>query len=206
MTASTSLMVPKEHLARIAGANQTLQGLLSIFAPPLGALLIELFSTQNVLLIDVGTAMLAVLPLFFVPIPQPARHALQARGEIEQTSYLHDLREGFTYVVQWKGLLGVIILAMILNFLLVPASSFLPLVVTKVFNGGAAELGWVESVFGVGVIVGGILLSIAGLAGLAISAHADDQGFAFFGVLLMLFSIAMLFRLIALATAGEHQP
>jgi len=154
--------VPDKHLARVAGANQTLQGLLSIFAPPLGALLIELFSTQNVLLIDVGTALLAILPLFFIPIPQPARHALQASGEIAKTSYSHDLREGFAYVVRWKGLLGIIILAMLLNFMIVPASSLLPLVVTKVFNGGAAELGWVESVFGVGVIVGGILLSIWG--------------------------------------------
>lgn len=162
MTASTSLMVPDKHLARVAGANQTLQGLLSIFAPPLGALFIELFSTQNVLLIDVGTALLAILPLFFIPIPQPARHALQASGEIAKTSYLHDLREGFVYVVKWKGLLGIIILAMLLNFMIVPASSLLPLVVTKIFNGGAAELGWVESVFGVGVIVGGILLSIWG--------------------------------------------
>jgi MFS transporter, DHA3 family, macrolide efflux protein len=162
MTASTSLMVPDKHLARIAGANQTLQGLLRIFAPPLGALLIELFSTKNVLLIDVGTAILAILPLFFIPIPQPARHALQASGEIAKTSYLHDLREGFAYVVRWKGLLGIIILAMLLNFMLVPASSLLPLVVTKVFNGGAAELGWVESVFGVGVIVGGVLLSVWG--------------------------------------------
>ena len=162
MTSSTSLMVPNKHLARIAGANQTLQGLLSIFAPPLGALLIELISTQNVLLIDIGTAAFAILPLFFIPIPQPARHAKQANGEIEKTSYMHDLREGFTYVVKWKGLLGIIILAMLLNFLLVPASSLLPLVVTKVFNGGATELGWTQSLFGVGVILGGVLLSIWG--------------------------------------------
>lgn len=162
MTSSTSLMVPKEHLARIAGANQTLQGLLRIFAPPLGALLIELFSTQNVLLIDIGTASFAVLPLLFIPIPQPARHARQASGEIEKTSYMHDLREGLTYVVKWKGLLGIIILAMLLNFLLIPAASLLPLVVTKIFNGGATELGWVESVFGVGVIIGGVSLSVWG--------------------------------------------
>jgi DHA3 family macrolide efflux protein-like MFS transporter len=162
MTASTSLMVPDKHLARVAGANQTLQGLLNIFAPPLGALLIELLSTQNVLLIDVGTALLAIVPLFFIPIPQPARHALQASGEIARTSYLHDLREGFTYVVRWKGLLGLIILAMLLNFMIVPASSLLPLVVTKVFNGGAAELGWTESLFGVGVIAGGLLLGVWG--------------------------------------------
>ena len=162
MTASTSLMVPEKHLARIAGANQTLQGLLNIFAPPLGALLIELFSTQNVLLIDVGTAVLAILPLLFIAVPQPPRHTQQANGEIEMTSYLHDLRQGFVYAVKWKGLLGLILLAMLLNFLLIPSSSLLPLVVTTVFNGGAAELGWVEALFGTGIIVGGILLGIWG--------------------------------------------
>jgi DHA3 family macrolide efflux protein-like MFS transporter len=162
MTSSTSLMVPNKHLARIAGANQTLQGLLRIFAPPLGALMIELFSTQNVLLVDIGTAALAVLPLFFIPIPQPARHAGQASGEIEKTSYMHDLREGFSYVVKWKGLSGLILLAMVLNFLLIPAASLIPLVITRIFNGGAVELGWAESVFGVGVILGGVSLSIWG--------------------------------------------
>ena len=162
MTSSTSLMVPEKHLARVAGANQTLQGLISIFAPPLGALLLELFSTQNVLFIDVGTAMLAVLPLLFIPIPQPPRQALQVNGIVNKTSYWHDLKEGFTYVAKWKGLLGLILLAMLLNFLLVPSSSFLPLVITKIFKGGAAELGWVEAVFGIGVIAGGITLSIWG--------------------------------------------
>lgn len=162
MTSSTSLMVPDKQLARVAGANQTLQGLISISAPPLGAFLLESMSTQNVLFIDVGTAMLAILPLLFIAIPQPPRHALQADGSMEKTSYSHDLREGFAYVIRWKGLFGVIILAMLLNFLLIPSSSFLPLVVTKIFNGGASELGWTEALFGIGVIVGGIALSIWG--------------------------------------------
>jgi len=42
LIASTSLMVPKEQLSRIQGLNQTLQGALSLFSPPLGALLIIL--------------------------------------------------------------------------------------------------------------------------------------------------------------------
>jgi DHA3 family macrolide efflux protein-like MFS transporter len=162
MTASTSLMVPEKHLARVAGANQTLQGAINIAAPPLGALLIELISTQNVLLIDVGTATIAVLPLFFIPIPQPPAQIAQANGETEKTSYWQDLRAGLTYVVKWPGLLGLIILAMIINFLLSPSSALLPLVVTKIFNGGAIELGWTESLFGSGVIAGGILLSLWG--------------------------------------------
>ncbi len=162
MMASTSLMVPKEHLTRISGLNQTLQGVLSIFAPPLGALLISIFPTQGILAIDIGTAALAVLPLLFVAIPIPPRQAAQANGTAQKTSYWHDLKEGFLYVVKWPGLFGVILLAMLLNFLLSPASSLLPLLVKQEFHGGAPQLAWVESVFGVGVILGGLALSAWG--------------------------------------------
>ena len=40
MLASTSLMVPEQHLTRIQGLNQGLQGLLNIVAAPLGAFLL----------------------------------------------------------------------------------------------------------------------------------------------------------------------
>jgi DHA3 family macrolide efflux protein-like MFS transporter len=162
MTSSTSLMVPDKHLARIAGMNQTLQGITSIFAPPLGALLISLLPTEQVLAIDIGTAALAVIPLFFIPIPQPPHLTAQANRTAQKTSYWHDLRAGFLYVVKWPGLFGVILLAMLLNFLLSPASSLLPLLVRQEFHGGAQQLAWVESVFGVGVILGGLALSVWG--------------------------------------------
>jgi MFS transporter, DHA3 family, macrolide efflux protein len=73
MQASTSLMVPKKHLARIQGMNQTLNGSMSIAAAPLGALFIELLPMQGVLAIDIGTATIAILSLFFFTIPQPVR-------------------------------------------------------------------------------------------------------------------------------------
>jgi hypothetical protein len=52
--------------------------------------------------------------------------------------------------------------------------------------------------------LGGIILGFGAIIGLFISAHADDGGFAFFGGLLSLFSILLLFRLIALATASPE--
>jgi len=161
MTASTTLMVPKEQLARLAGLNQTLQGLLSVFAPPLGALLLGLLPMQGVLAIDVITALLAILPLLFVSIPQPTR-APAADGGPARTTYFQDLRAGFRYVVRWPGLFALILMAMLLNFLLVPASSLTPLVVTKVFGKGVVELGWTETIFGVGMIIGGLGLGAWG--------------------------------------------
>lgn len=162
MSASTSLMVPKQFLARLAGLNQTLQGLISVFAPPLGALLIGLLPMQGMLSIDIATAALAVLPLLFIAIPNPPRQTAQADGTAQKTSYWHDLREGLQYVVKWPGLFGLILMAMLLNFLLVPASSFTPLLVTKIFGKGVIELGWTETLFGVGMIVGGLTLGAWG--------------------------------------------
>lgn len=162
MTSSTSLMVPSKHLARVAGMNQTLQGIISIFAPPLGALLLGLMPIQNVLAIDVGTAVFALLPLLFIAIPQPERKTSNASADQQQTSYWQDLSEGFRYVIKWPGLLGIILLAMMLNFLLSPSSALMPIVITDVFQKGAIELGWAEAAFGVGIIVAGIILSAWG--------------------------------------------
>ena len=159
MTASTPLMVPSEHLTRINGINQSLQGFMALVAPPFGALLITVMPTQNVLLIDVGTAMLAILPLLFLSIPQPKRKISVAQ---EKPSLLQDVREGINYVRRWPGLVMILLIAVLLNFLLTPTGSLMPLLITKHFGKGALEFGLTDSAWGLGVIAGGILLGVWG--------------------------------------------
>jgi len=161
-SSSISLMVPKEHLARIAGINQTLNGTLNIISPPLGALLIGVLPLQGVLAIDVGTAVIAMSILAFIKIPQPPRQVAQANGSTAKTSYAQDLRAGWAYMIAWPGLTGIILIAMVINFMVVPAFSLLPLVVTREYHGGVLQLGMVDSLFGIGIIVGGLMLSAWG--------------------------------------------
>ncbi len=160
MSASTSLMAPKEQLSRVAGARQTLQGLIMTVAPPTGAVLLELTNTQSVLAIDVVTALIAIVPLLFIVIPEPVRASnhLDAR----EKSYWREVKEGFTYVIAWPGLMAILIIAVAINFLLTPASSLMPLLVTKHFGLGALELGFTDTLWGVGMIAGGALLGIWG--------------------------------------------
>jgi DHA3 family macrolide efflux protein-like MFS transporter len=159
MTSSTSLMVPKEHLTRIQGVNQTLNGGLNIVSAPLGAVLLELLPMKGIVAIDVVTALLAITPLFFIAIPQPDR---QVEEGSTPTSFFQDLVEGFRYVLSWRGLLIILIMATMINFLLSPATSLLPLLVKEHFQGDALQFGWMNSVFGIGVIVGGIALGVWG--------------------------------------------
>lgn len=159
MAASTPLMVPEEQLTRVNGLNQALQGINSLVAPPVGAVLLGLLSTQGVLLIDVGTAFLAIMPLLFFPIPQPARHK---EHHETKPSLLQDVRAALAYIRTLPGFTAIIFMALFLNFLLVPTGSLVPLLVTKHFGRGAIELGLLESAMGIGIIAGGIGLSVWG--------------------------------------------
>jgi len=163
MSASTSLMVPKRHLARVAGANQTLNGIISIIGPALGAFLIAVLPVEGVLLIDVSTAVLAVAPLFFFSIPQPVQNGTKAApNKLGKTSVFQDIAEGWKYVIGWPGLSALFLLVMVVKFSIIPATSLLPLIVTEHFGKGAFELGFINSALGIGVILGGLLLSAWG--------------------------------------------
>jgi DHA3 family macrolide efflux protein-like MFS transporter len=162
MQASTSLMVPKEHLSRVAGLNQTVQGALSVVAPPLGAILLSLLPLQGIMAIDVVTALVAVSPLFFVTIPQPQQTETSGAAAESRPSLWSDMRAGLRYVREWPGLMAVLIMAMIINFVVNPAFSLMPLLVTEHFNGGALQLAWLDSCWGIGMVLGGLLLSVWG--------------------------------------------
>ncbi len=161
MAASTSLLVPSEQLARISGLNQGLQGLMNIVAPPLGALLLAVLPLHGVLAVDIITAVLAILPLLFVAIPQPETRTVSEHANPVR-ALLADMGEGFRYVRAWPGLLAVMLVAMGLNFILVPSGSLMPLLVRQHFQGGPVQLGWLESAMGIGVVLGGVTLGAWG--------------------------------------------
>jgi DHA3 family macrolide efflux protein-like MFS transporter len=161
MQASTSLMVPKDKLSKVAGLNQALMGLAAIMAPPLGALLLDILPIQNILAIDVGTAALAIALLMFIRIPQPEN------GDPGKTSggirrVLRDMREGFRFIAGWRGLLIIMGIAMAFNLLIIPAMSLTPILVTGHFSGGSREYALLEAAIGIGMVAGGLLLGAWG--------------------------------------------
>lgn len=180
MTASVSLMVPPEHLTRVQGLNQMLNGGLNIISAPLGALLLQLLPLQGVLMIDMVTAALAITTVLLVRVPQPQHEASETAGSAV-SQYWQDLRAGFRYVLSWRGLLILMGMATLINLVLSPSMSFIPLLVTEHFEGTAWHLSAMEAALGIGVLVGGVLLgawggfksrvytSLLGLVGLGLS-------------------------------------
>jgi DHA3 family macrolide efflux protein-like MFS transporter len=189
-------MVPQEHLARVAGLNQTIQGVNMVVAPPLGALLLEVLGLPGMMAIDVVTALLAIGLVFTIAIPQPPVASTTAG----QSSILRDLHTGLRYIWHWPGLLLGLALSAFLNFLLTPAFALLPILVTNHFGGDALQFATLNTTLGLGIIGGGILLSvwggfrrriytaIVGIAGMSVGAlliavaPADSYGLAIVGM------------------------
>ena len=162
MSASTSLMVPVENLTRIQGINQMLNGGMNIISAPLGALLLTILPLQGILAIDVVTALIAILPLFFIHIPQPERIEEGAVENATRTTVWQDFRAGLRYVLNWPGLVIVGLMTIVINFTIIPAFSLIPLMVKDYFGGNAIQLSWVESAMGIGMLLGGALLGFWG--------------------------------------------
>lgn len=166
MSATTPLMVPKEYLPRVAGLNQTMSGALNVISPLLGALVLGFLAIYVIMLIDVLTAVFAIAPLFFIAVPESPRSA-QADPSNDPSkqakpSVWADMQAGFRYVWGWPGLKAIVFLAMILNFLVNPVSALMPLLITQHFGGAAIQLGWMNAGWGVGLIAGGLILTVWG--------------------------------------------
>lgn len=159
MQASTTLMVPEKHLARIGGLNQALQGAGTVGGPPLGALLLEVMSVAGVLAVDIVTAAIAIATLVVIRIPDPAR---VSNGDSKKTRVLSDIGECLQLIKGWPGMPALLLMFMMMNFIFAPADALLPLLVVERFEGGVVEFASMQSAFGVGMLAGGLLLGLWG--------------------------------------------
>ena len=175
MLASTSLMVPEEHYVRVQGLNQALQSGSPLLAAPLGALLVSWLPMSSIMMIDVGTALIAVIPLLFVKVPQPQNTSENS----EQTSVLADVAEGIRYLRQHSEQMYLVLGATLANFFVVPAFVLLPLYVMQELGGGAYYLSVLQLTIAAGGVVGGSLLASWG--GFERHVHTVILGFAVVG-------------------------
>ncbi len=157
MAASIPLIVPEKHLARVAGLNQMLQGVVNIIGPPVGAMMMETLPVYGVLAVDIVTAAIAVLCILFITIPQPVRTTLAS-----STSAITDMVQGFRYLWSWRGFSLLLGLFTLLHIFTTPAFVLLPVFVTEYLESDVLKLGWLNSAFGFGAIAGGLIIGVWG--------------------------------------------
>jgi MFS transporter, DHA3 family, macrolide efflux protein len=153
--ASTANLVPGDWLARVGGMNQSLQGIMTVVAAPLGALALAFLPLEGALMIDVVTALLGIVPLLFYRIPQP-----RAPAHAPQHSLLAEIREGARYVAHRRSWLMLFGVSGLVVLTVMPTFALTPLLVKQHFGGGVNEVALMEAMAGVGIILGGLLVVV----------------------------------------------
>jgi MFS transporter, DHA3 family, macrolide efflux protein len=144
-------MVPQNKLSRMNSLDYVLNGIVNVAGPLIAALLLAFFRIEQILWIDPATFLVAVSILLVTKIPS-------VRETHQKTSFREDFREGFAFIRLARGLLTLIFVATILNFLIMPISTLLPYFVKFVHLGSAGDFALVEAVIEGGMLGGGLFM------------------------------------------------
>ena len=151
------VIVPKAQLLKINGINSSIQSGVFLVSPAAAAALMSFAPLQVLFLVDVITAVLAIVTLhFFVKI----RHIENKTEDAEKASHFTDLVAGLKYIKSHRYILIMIVLSTLFAIFLSPLAFMTPLYVTRNFGENIWLISAGEMAFAGGMMLGGVLVGI----------------------------------------------
>ncbi|CAM4431006.1 MFS transporter [Paenibacillus typhae] len=154
--AAVPLIAPEDQLTRVAGWQQMVFSASSILGPALGIAVYSATSLGTVLLLDVAGALIANVMLLMVKIHQPKPEVVQA------PSFRQEFILGWRTFVSSKPIVFITIAMAGFSIVFMPLAMLFPLMTLEHFGRGGYSASVIEAVFGIGMILGGVLLSVLG--------------------------------------------
>lgn len=148
-------LVPEDQIMRFNGINATMQSVVQFAAPAAAGVLLTINTLSSTLIIDTATAIVGIGLLSAVIIP---KQAIQNK----ETSVFIDMKIGIKYTLSDKLIGKVLTVYGLFIFLCVPAGFLSQLFVSRVYGETYWYLSAVELAGFIGMVSGGILMSIWG--------------------------------------------
>lgn len=152
--AAVPLIAPEEELTRVAGWQQMVFSFSNVIGPAIGIAVYSATSLGAVLLLDVAGALIANLMLFMVKIHQPKVQATAA------PSFVQEFRLGWNALIQAKPIVLITGATAVFSIAFMPLATLFPYMTLSHFGRGGYSASLVEAVFSIGMILGGLLLSM----------------------------------------------
>ncbi|PHR22031.1 MAG: hypothetical protein COA38_18465 [Fluviicola sp.] len=155
-TSSISLVVPKESLSKANGMLMLGFGTVQLAGPMLAGLTLDTIGMRGIFIIDIATFIVGLVTIAIVSLPTPKRDPDKEKFTLSHA--FTDLVDAYRYMKKRKGLLSGLYVFTLVGFnVSVVQVLFLPLVLGL---GTRTDLGFVQSVAGMGAVVGGILMVV----------------------------------------------
>jgi len=150
------LMIPKKNLSRMNGINYFFTGLVNTMGPIIAGILLLIFPIDQILWVDVLTFLIAIIPLLLIKIPPVLRKVLPEH----KRSYFREFKVGFKAIKIVPGLLILLFVATVLNFLGNPFNTLMIPYVSGTHSGTVTNLSIVLASIQAGMFVGAIVVVI----------------------------------------------
>lgn len=157
LSAVTPLLVPEEQLTKCAGYSQSIQSVSYILSPAIAAFLYAAWDLNGIIALDVLGALIACVTVAIVAIPKQ-----EIKPEMVQSSVIREAKAGYIILKENEGLFALLWIGALYCFVYMPISALFPLMSMSYFGGTTTHASIVEIVFAVGMLAGGLLLSIWG--------------------------------------------
>ena len=158
-SAAISTMVSKEQYGRANGMMSLIEAGPGVLSPFLAGALIPIIQIGGVLLINSITFWTAIFALALVFVPQPPR---TSEGDQSEGGFWKEAAFGFKYIFARPSLLGLQMIFFFCNlFSGIGFAVLAPMLLART-NQNTIILGSVESAASIGMVVGGVVMSIWG--------------------------------------------
>lgn len=156
-------IVPQEHLTKVNGIQNSIQSFSMLAAPMLSGALMTFAPLETLFFLDVITAAIGIGILFFLVKAPDAEHpAPDAPQGPKGAAYFHDLKAGMQYIRGHGYIFRMIILSAVFMIFVSPTAFLTPLQVSRDFGNDVWRLTAIEITFSIGMMLGGILISLWG--------------------------------------------
>lgn len=150
-----SLLTPKKYYQKVSGMSSFSNSLIKVMTPIMATALLTLTNIQIVMVIDLFTFAIAFVSLLcFVKIPSIWNESSK------KESVLQSIKSGLVYLKQNRGILDLILFLAAINFTASIYNAALPAMVLSREGGGEIALGIVNTMIGIAMLIGSIMVSI----------------------------------------------
>ncbi len=153
-----SLVESPEQLTASNGASSTIESLGFFIGPTLGALLIAATNVETVFLLNVATFLYSALLVVGVrPHPADAPETEGDEDHEEKHGFVSETLAGFTTIARSRDLLLIAVIMSAQTLIAGGTAVFGVVLAIEVLGTGPEGLGYIDSMFGVGAILGGFV-------------------------------------------------
>lgn len=155
LNAATPLLVPEDQLTKCAGYSQTIQAIGSIISPAAAAFLYTVWNLNHIVLLDIVGAAIACISVAIIAIPNPLPSSIEE-------NVMQEMKAGYMVLKENKGLFALLWIGALYMFFYMPISALYPLMSMGDFGGTPTHASIAEIAFAIGMLVGGVILSVWG--------------------------------------------